>query len=298
MKNKKFSAFSFVELSIVILIIGILIAGVVSASRLVGEYRLTTARNTSSSSAVASISGVVLWLDATASGKVESASGVEAVDATAVSTWIDSNPQTTNLFSFTASAGGPSYKRDGINNLPTLSFDGNATGAVGSLGCLTTAYSGVLNPAKFTTFIVARPIVEVTSNSGALYYSMVTTAGSGAGYSMTKTNGKLTTTSVSAATPALVQTEGAATISSNVVFVSKRTATQMVSYLNGATLEAETAAFLPNTTAASFIGCNSTAATYFNGYISEVIMYERDLKDEERKAVEGYLGKKYGIKIS
>ncbi|MFM7621060.1 MAG: prepilin-type N-terminal cleavage/methylation domain-containing protein, partial [Alphaproteobacteria bacterium] len=43
-------AFSLIELSIVILIIGILVAGVTQSSRLVNQFRLTSARNITLSS--------------------------------------------------------------------------------------------------------------------------------------------------------------------------------------------------------------------------------------------------------
>ncbi len=66
MENNKsfFSAFSLIELSIVILIIGTLIAGVTQGSRLVRISKLRTAQNQTSTSPVSSIDGLALWLDA------------------------------------------------------------------------------------------------------------------------------------------------------------------------------------------------------------------------------------------
>ncbi|MFM7620300.1 MAG: prepilin-type N-terminal cleavage/methylation domain-containing protein, partial [Alphaproteobacteria bacterium] len=49
-KKIKTQAFSLIELSIVILIIGILVAGVTQSSRLVNQFRLTSARNITLSS--------------------------------------------------------------------------------------------------------------------------------------------------------------------------------------------------------------------------------------------------------
>lgn len=43
---------------------------------------------------------------------------------------------------------------------------------------------------------------------------------------------------------------------------------------------------------------NAIQSFYFNGDIAELIIFTRDLKTEERQAVEAYLGKKYSIKIS
>lgn len=53
----KKSAFSLIELSIVILIVGILIAGVTQSSRMVGKSRIKTAKTLTQSSPVGSIKG-------------------------------------------------------------------------------------------------------------------------------------------------------------------------------------------------------------------------------------------------
>jgi hypothetical protein len=46
---------------------------------------------------------------------------------------------------------------------------------------------------------------------------------------------------------------------------------------------------------------NDTASSrgrFFDGYISEIIIFDRALKTEERRSIEAYLGKKWGIKVS
>jgi hypothetical protein len=47
------------------------------------------------------------------------------------------------------------------------------------------------------------------------------------------------------------------------------------------------------------VGCkySNAPAYFFNGYISEIIIYSRALNTEERRAVEAYLSKKYSIKV-
>lgn len=59
----KKNAFSLIELSIVILIIGILIVGVAQSGSLVGKFRLSSARNLTQNSSVASIPGMIFWVD-------------------------------------------------------------------------------------------------------------------------------------------------------------------------------------------------------------------------------------------
>ncbi len=57
--------------------------------------------------------------------------------------------------------------------------------------------------------------------------------------------------------------------------------------------------FGPNTSAPFRIGCQNDGTIHcFDGQISEIIMYSRALKIEERRAVESYLGKKYAISVS
>jgi prepilin-type N-terminal cleavage/methylation domain-containing protein len=60
-KNHKISAFSLIELSVVILIIGILVAGVTQSSRLIAQFRLKTAQNLTINSPVSSIKNLSTW---------------------------------------------------------------------------------------------------------------------------------------------------------------------------------------------------------------------------------------------
>jgi hypothetical protein len=39
------------------------------------------------------------------------------------------------------------------------------------------------------------------------------------------------------------------------------------------------------------------ADSFFNGYLSEIIIFDRALNSEERKSIEQYLSRKYSIKI-
>lgn len=295
MKNKKLSAFSFIELSIVILIIGILVAGIVSSSRLVGQYRITSARNTSSSSSIASIQNMVLWMDVVAENKLTNTSDVAPVDGDRVKTWVDANPQSTTPLTFTQSSAGagPIYKTNGINNLPALYYQGTVAGGTGTgeslAGCLTNgAYDATINPGRFTAFFVLQPLVDVTSNSGSVFSSI----GSGTGYSLTKTASKLTTKFAGS-----TAVDVTASVRNSYIVTMIRNSTAQNYYLNGTAGVAVTASYTANSDTATGIGCTATPGLYFNGYISEIIIFDRDLKAEERQSVETYLSKKYAIKL-
>ena len=79
-------AFSLIELSIVLLIIGILIAGVTQSSRLIEQFKLTSARSKTKSSPVNSITGLSMWLETTA---IESFLENESENQATVSAWND-----------------------------------------------------------------------------------------------------------------------------------------------------------------------------------------------------------------
>jgi len=90
---KKFNktAFSLIELSIVVLIIGILIAGISQSSRLIKAMKLSTARSLTRSSDVNSINNLTAWFDATAEGVLSSScdtvvNGVASTFSTSLAT--------------------------------------------------------------------------------------------------------------------------------------------------------------------------------------------------------------------
>ena len=57
----------------------------------------------------------------------------------------------------------------------------------------------------------------------------------------------------------------------------------------------------PSTSNLTTVGsgfCEGTENNFFKGLISEIIIFNRDLKDEERTDIEKYLAKKWNLKIS
>ena len=139
-RNINFRAFSYVEMSVVIIIVGIMISGVTSGIRLYEESKLKGARTLTENSVVNSMEGLVLWYETSLK---KSFSKADAVDQRRVSQWNDINPQgpglharagqntdnTQNTYNYVSSSGntsGPTYVEDGINHIPTLSFKQNS----------------------------------------------------------------------------------------------------------------------------------------------------------------------------
>jgi len=311
--NKK-SAFSLIEPSIVILIIGIFIAGITASTILIRNYRLQLARSITESSDVRSIKDLVLWLDVTAPNSLTNSSNLNNIsDGEAVKTWVDNNLGA-KKFTFTeiTSGGGPIYKLNGINNLPSLFFDGSVSGEGANAGdCLATPYSIKLNPSQFTIFAVTRPVLQTNAGTWGAVYSNQLDYGTPltGGFLLYKTTATANSNIFNGSTGngstwAFTATP---TISLNksyiITYILTGTSSSDYRYLyqNGILKDSITGSVsvVHNNSSSvvnSFnIGCYSSSSRFYNGYTSELIMFDRALSDEERTTVEKYLSKKYSI---
>jgi len=276
----------------VLLIIGILIAGVTQSSRLVAQIRLSSARQQTQRSPVSSITNLVLWMETTSEKSFDDAA---TEDGTAISSgsnynWYDINTQ--NPRRYTAnSATGPTYKINCINNLPCLSFNGSTQSltfpAMGSSSQISmfVVYNNV-GPTLATQYIISSINAFVpnigfsTSTTGGLtyYYNL----GSGYGnVGALKTN-----------TPSILEVIDRGTSSTLYYSVPGAAMGQVAS---GSTSGARN--FTGGATVGAFSD-GSTTTGYFNGYIAEIIIFDRALKQEEKSAIDAYLTKKWGIRTS
>ena len=87
------SAFTLIELSIVLIIIGLLVSGVVAGKIIIDKAKLTSARSATKSSVVPQIEDLVLWLDAAGEDVLLDDSGDVVADGGEVASWLDINPQ-------------------------------------------------------------------------------------------------------------------------------------------------------------------------------------------------------------
>jgi prepilin-type N-terminal cleavage/methylation domain-containing protein len=289
------AAFSLIELSIVILIIGILIAGVTQGSRLINAYKLSTARALSNSSPVPSIKDLFFWLDATAeTAFLNQNSSPDIEDTDTVSSWKNSNPLTTSQqFCIQGTTGNqPTYVTDGINNLPSVRF--NVSNGTMRLSCTL----GVSINTENTIFTVVKWVssyalantnfLVIDSGSAEQTLNSVTTAGL---FQFSNWNGS---SNVDVLSHTL-------TSGGNVVITrySNPTLNSSALYFNGSNVSTSTSTLtgtFPNITIT--VGNFTNASRTLGGDIAEVIIYDRALKNEERIAVEKYLGQKWGIKIN
>ena len=332
---KKNKAFSLVELSVVILIIGILIAGVTQSGRLIRQIKLSTARSLTSSSDVASIRDVTAWFEATTAGVFTDINGnTDIDDKSKLRAWRDVNPQKsisdkpimTNGTAVDGSTNNtePKYIISGINGLPSVYFDGGAANGDATLSDATgdlisttdTATMPILALDKtYSMFAVFR------SDKGKAQQNAII-AQIGNGTDLTAQTfasiGLLDGDGTNNSKPGFITSDAKITS-----WLTDARITDYNDYIVGALVDfitptspadASVKLFVNSLTPVTYVGNDIRSETnigaakfvigasnhanpskHFTGMISEVIVFDRKIKDEEALSVMKYLRKKYNI---
>jgi prepilin-type N-terminal cleavage/methylation domain-containing protein len=290
MKNR---AFSLIELSIVILIIGILIAGVTQGSRLVRQSKIKTAQNQTQTSPISSIPDLALWLETTMDNSITSATnGNNPENGDLISSWNDLNSQTLAkaIVSQASSASRPTYTSDAINGLPAVKFDGSNDYMLGSNGVSTK---------DLTVFIVLRVV-----NSGDMQ-SFLTTQGAWQSGCL-----HLLVDAVSFTYPQYSPYPGPANdfVNSNKGVADNKP--HIITYRENSSVEdmfvdgANRATYTPSGATKNIVNfaigawyqTSGNISRYVNGYLAEIVVFNRGLKTSEITSVNDYLMKKFNIK--
>jgi len=296
--NNSFSkAFSLIELSIVILIIGIIIAGITQSSRLVKQFKLSTARTLTQSSPVSSIKDLATWYETTSVASIDEIEAEDsAITTTPVSTWHDINPESAYKHNATGTlTTRPLYYANCINSLPCLRFDGIDD----YLGFDGTTLVGV----DYTIFVVEQrrtAIAKYFLGSSATVNNTSLDLGYSADGIVSFSQGDVGNNYTVGTSPAIGTYS--APIAHLHSFVNSTIASGTPTfdhYLNGSSTASVKAAVgtpaMGSLTAYAAAKVGSSADGTFNGDIGEIIVFTRALKSEERAAVEAYLLKKWGI---
>ncbi len=322
MKNKRnASAFSLIEISIVILIIGILVAGVTQSSRLLNQAKISSAKTMTQSSPVASIKNLSLWIESTSDSSFQSS---DLDDGTAITTWNDINPQAVTKANFTpSSTTGILLKRNIINGLPAVlvNADSSTTYSLSSsnfsnITTASTIFAVVKLPSTLAreTILSKRNASSTYSTAGTVNLQLSTATSTTAGWTYCDGSTQITSASTcnySAAAPTAISASGTYVVS--VVYnygtagsiTGSDTSHGITFFQNGADsgqLDTNTGTSPIAVTDPLLIGKPSVsvaaASHYFHGYIGEIIIFDRALKKEERQSIETYLGKKWGVTMS
>jgi len=279
-------AFSLIELSIVILIIGILVAGVTQGSRLVAQFRLTNARTQTQNAPMTSMLNMALWFESTSTQSIADA---ETENGLTVSTWYDINPTSTYKYNATQGTSGsrPLYTTNCINSLPCLRFDGVDDFLL---------YDGTFLSGSDYTIVV----VEQRRDGKTFNYFL--------GGSDALVNANLTLGYSYDANRILFSQYGndleidVADYTSPIprIHLFRFNSTSgKTSYQNSLTASTLIGSASPTVSLISYngaaIGRYIPDSAFYNGDISEIIIFTRALKTEEINSIMTYLSKKWGI---
>ena len=296
-QNNKHQAFSLIELSIVILIIGILVAGVTQSSRLVSQFRLTSAKNITQSSPVPTIKDLALWFDAVNEKGFDS----QISEGAGIAYWQDTNPMNTTQLRISQSnpPDQPLYATNGINGLPSVKFNANSNNSrLMSYGMGTISRDS-------TIFLVLRwdIVSPVISQSYIMHIGgdapVATYLEAGMGNA-----GNMFFYFYPSGAPGGDPLSG--TMSNNTNHIFRRiynTKTNFSGiYLNGTNLSTSTANYPGNYSSNAntliCLGNHFVAPRTFGGFFGEFIIYNRALTNDEIIDVERYLSRKWSIKLS
>ena len=285
-KRSKKNAFSLIELSIVILIIGILVAGVTQSSRLVKQIRIQTIRNLTTNSLVLSIKDLNIWLETSLEKSFDEA---QQANGSAITSWFDSNLVSVDKNNATSpsSVNNPQYVENVFNSvIPAVRFDGvndfmNFNGAF------------LLNNI-FTFFVVEQ---RRSANVNQYFIGGATTGNFHLGYSTSTVirvgrYGVINSDFFDLAIPAY---------NSPIPRIHTYTHNSLTGkkyWLNGGiNPDAQSNNTSALTVYSAVIG-QTESNLFYSGDIAEIIVFSRDLKNDERTAIEDYLAKKYSILIS
>ncbi len=307
----KKSAFSLVELSVVLVILGIVMAGVSQGSRLIAQYRITTAQNITKGSPIISMPGVALWLETTMDTAVTSSlrSG-EAEDNDPISSWNDYNQQTLTRINVTQATSNkmPIYITSGIGNLPSIKFDGvndllrTASGGAVPISAGDGTYT-IIAVFQYNTSSVASAKYVLyqgdasasTNKLASLYLHSGTMPSVAAGFVGASNNFYTTSGVVTVGSPyiAILRINNSLSTNNISLFFNTNTAVNGTSSGTGpAGLNIDNTVFQ--------IGLLTSGANEhnpFSGLISEIIIFDRNLKNSEIADINSYLSKKYSIRL-
>lgn len=290
-KKSQSSAFSLIEISIVILVIGILIAGLMQASKLLTKFRILTAQTLTQSSPVSSIKDLTLWLEPTDSISFTNANGnYDVQDGDTISSWNDINlqlPYKKNLIQSNSSLQ-PIYKLEGINNLPSLFFDGADDYLENTLS---TAIGEHYN--HYTMFMIWK--TNRNSTTQVIFHQRGTScSGDYAGIFLNMRNSLVYGWGCGGGdTPTYAYVPNVAY--GTIYKVDGDIVNNVMLYGDG--LSTSTQQNVLNVGADAMTVGSGDGRYYFQGLVSEVIVYNRALSLEEINSVREYLMKKYNITI-
>ena len=318
---KKNKAFSLVELSVVIVIVMIMIAGLIQSSRVIGSMRIATARNVTQSSAMPWINYIVTWYDATAADAfLES----ETDDGDKISRWNGAEVRYTDRINLDQSEDTkkPIYTSNGMYGLPSIKFDGDDDYLISE-----NLEQSILTYRSASVFIVFEPKTVTANDKRSILYQPAECGrefdvgynfNSKGNFGIASSSGTCgSTNATTTGIDFVVQNEKI--VASLIIYQSPMTkgeTSNVKAFRNGylenvypVNSNSYNSALIESSKKYSdgsnriYLGARKTSdvavpTSFFNGLLGEMIVFNRSLNNEDRKEIEKYLGKKWGIKVN
>ena len=289
--NKK--AFTIIEISVLMLVISVMIVGVMTSKSMVTKSRLANAQSLTQQSYVNEISDdLIAWYETSLEGSFN-ASEIKN-DGSYITAWKDSNKTVVTKNNATVTtplntANQPILVQNVFyNSIPGLRFSGSQY----------LKFDGTkFAQNSYTIFLVE----QRSSNKSENYFI----GGSGSSSNSNLSMGYGTDTTISFShysndfTRSIASYKPQTPIMHTFLFndtIGKRHS------INGGSIAINTPAQTTSITSfnLAMIGAYNPSGTLktYVGDLAEIIMFKRSLKTEEIKAIESYLGSKYGIPVS
>ncbi len=275
-----------------------MIAGVTQGSKLVNKFKSQTAQSLTQSSPVTSIADLAYWFESTSE---KSFSASEAVDEQKVSNWYDISPRNSIHPALSSSSSSqPIYKSSSdLNGLPALYFDTDQF-----------TYDGYQYSRNTTMFAVIKaPFSKDIVGNESEWGNIIGLHKGGLCALFTSNLANDMVTPVNQ-----FQFWGSYSESLDVSY--NRTSDNgaiLTGVINGANLDSNHVAYkfytdgnfkgsIVDTTckinSGLIVGASYPNFEYYQGYIGELIVFNRALNDEERKSVDNYLSQKWNIPLN
>jgi len=278
--SKTKTAFSLIELSVVLIIVALIVVGIFSGRRIITRAKLTSAQNLTSTSPINTTEGNILWLEAVMDKSFKSS---EMFNNTNLSVWNNITP-ITSLVTTTIdpASAAQTYFENGINNLPSVKFDGATTNNA-------TINLSSLNGTDYTIFVVEK---KATAAGG--YFIGDTTLLLGYSGDGTMVHSQSGTTAPSENTNAY---------SANVPVSGTNSPARVFSFVQSSAIGKRI--FLDGTQLASSSDksqlsgiTNIVIGKVYTGQIGEIAIFNRALKEFDRRNIEDYLSRKWNRPIA
>lgn len=289
--------FSLVEISVVVLVVGILIASITSAVDMIAEAKLRGIRAQTKATKINRMTSLALWLEPSL---IDSIAESDRVDGKTISQWSDINPQSDSkiIFKDGSSTSTINYKEKGENNIPVIKFLSGVDDFFYPSGTTPKTYSfeNIFPQNKFTIFAVVKPLASLNIFSLCEYASSTYTCGAGKEISLKfdSTIKAELKTFASSSTSATITATNSSTRPVVIISALKDDVGNKL-FVDGSNVA--------TTVANTYLTTNSIVGTFKiggganNAEIYEIIVFYNALSDGDRQMVEGYLSRKYNIKV-